>query len=534
MVNLPLLCVEHLDVSFINDNMPQQILQDVTFTINPRETFALVGESGSGKSVTAHSILKLLSPSSVNYSDRSNIVFQGQELLHLTESQMNKIRGRKIGMIFQEPMTALNPLHTVEKQLGEVITLHRGLRGDALKKEIILQLDRVQIPNVSGKLNAYPHQLSGGQRQRVMIAMALANEPELLIADEPTTALDVTVQKQILNLLKNLQHELGIAMLLITHDLGIVRHYADNVAVMQSGRIIEQGSCDDIFLSPQTEYTRNLINSEPVGIKSTSVPAKEVLMSVRDLCVRFATNKPLLFRNTQFFTALENINIDIFRGETLGIVGESGSGKSTLALAILRLLSSTGSIRFNDQELQSVKQKLLRAFRQKAQIVFQDPFASLNPRMTVQHIIAEGLRVHTKMDKDEIESAVLKAMSDVGLDAGFLHRYPHEFSGGQRQRIAIARALILRPEIVFLDEPTSALDKSVQAQILNLLGDLQQKYQLTYVFISHDLSVIKAMSHRVAVMRAGRIIEYADTDKLFSHPDQEYTKELLSARLGRL
>jgi microcin C transport system ATP-binding protein len=435
-------------------------------------------------------------------------------------------------MIFQEPMTALNPLHSVEKQIGEVIALHRGLRGKLLQQAVIAQLERVQLPNALGKLKAYPHQLSGGQRQRVMIAMALANEPELLIADEPTTALDVTVQKQILELLKKLQQELNMALLLITHDLGVVRHFADKVAVMQAGNLVEQGSCEAIFYRPQAHYTRTLLASEPRGVPVASVGARTAAMTAKDVSVRFPLSTSFWGAPKHCLTALDNINLAIYSGQTLGVVGESGSGKSTLAMALLRLQAATGSIQFQAQELQGVPQSSLKAFRQKVQVVFQDPFASLSPRLTVQQIIAEGLQVHTQQAAAEIDQAVVQAMLDVGLEPDARHRYPHEFSGGQRQRISIARALVLKPEIIFLDEPTSALDRAVQVQVLDVLRALQQKYQLTYVFISHDLNIIKTISHHVAVMKQGKIVEYGTTEKIFTNPAEPYTQELLAASLS--
>lgn len=532
MTTAPLLKVEQLNISFTNGEKTQHLVKDINFSINTGETFALVGESGSGKSITAHSILKLLPYPAASHSADSRIYLGDQELLGLPEAQMRKVRGKKIGMIFQEPMTALNPLHTVEQQLGEVIALHRGLRGNVLQQEVIAQLDRVQLPNALGKLNAYPHQLSGGQRQRVMIAMALANEPELLIADEPTTALDVTVQKQILILLKELQQELGMAMLLITHDFGVVHYLSDKVAVMQAGKIVEQGISNDIFCNPKAQYTRTLLESESSGAPITTSEEQSVVMEAKNLNVQFPLNKPLFGKPTRFLTALDNINLAIFKGKTLGVVGESGSGKSTLAMTLLRLQSATGSIRFKTQELQGVKQSSLQEFRQKVQVVFQDPFASLSPRMTIQQIIAEGVSIHTKKSPVEIEQMVIKGMEDVGLDPAFRHRYPHEFSGGQRQRISIARALVLSPEVIFLDEPTSALDRAVQIQILDLLRGLQEKYYLTYVFISHDLKVIKSISHYVAVMKKGKIIEYGEANEIFTNPIQDYTKELLSATLS--
>lgn len=528
----PLLHVEHLDVIFGHGAKARRVVEDVNFTLFKGETFALVGESGSGKSVTAHSILRLLPYPYASHSTESKIHFEGKNLLELADSAMNKIRGKRIGMIFQEPMTALNPLHTVEKQIGEIIGLHRGLRGDTLRQEVLHQLERVKIPQAASKLAAYPHQLSGGQRQRVMIAMALANQPDVLIADEPTTALDVTVQKQIMLLLKELQQDMDMTMLLITHDLGIVRHFSDRMAVMQNGRIVEQGPCETIFSAPQEAYTQLLLESEPKGFAITPPAEIQTLVSTKHLSVRFALHKPFLRKPSQFLTAVDNADIQVFKGQTLGIVGESGSGKSTLAMALLRLQHSEGSILFLDQELQGLNQKKLRPLRRQMQVVFQDPFASLSPRMTVQQIIAEGLIVHTNRKQEEIDTAVIKSMQDVGLDPDLRHRYPHEFSGGQRQRIAIARALILSPDIIFLDEPTSALDRAVQVQVINLLRSLQEQYRLTYVFISHDLKVIRAISHQVIVMKNGKIVEYGSTEKIFTQPEQDYTRELLGATLS--
>lgn len=528
----PILTIENLDVTFGHGAQARRVVEQVNITLIKGETFALVGESGSGKSVTAHSILQLLPYPYASHSETSRIHFEGQNLLQLNENAMNKIRGRRIGMIFQEPMTALNPLHTVEKQIGEIISLHRGLRGEALRKEVLHQLERVRIPQAAGKLKAYPHQLSGGQRQRVMIAMALANQPDVLIADEPTTALDVTVQKQIMILLKELQQEMGMTLLLITHDLGVVRHFSDRMAVMQNGRIVEQGACETVFSQPAEVYTKLLLESEPTGNAIIPPSKTETLLTTDKLSVRFPLHKPFLRKPSQFLVAVDNAQLNIIKGQTLGIVGESGSGKSTLAMALLRLINAEGSITFRGQAIEGLNQKALRPLRRQMQVVFQDPFASLSPRMTVQHIIAEGLVVHTDMSRQAIEAAVIKSMEDVGLDPEFRHRYPHEFSGGQRQRIAIARALILNPDIIFLDEPTSALDRAVQVQVINLLRKLQEQYQLTYVFISHDLKVIRAISHQVVVMKNGKIVEQASTEKIFTQPEQDYTRELLSATLS--
>lgn len=528
----PILKIENLDVTFGHGVQSRRVVAQVNFALAKGETFALVGESGSGKSVTAHSILQLLPYPYASHSAESRVYFEGQNLLQLNESAMNKIRGKRIGMIFQEPMTALNPLHTVEKQIGEIIALHRGLRGDALRREVMHQLEQVRIPQALGKLNAYPHQLSGGQRQRVMIAMALANQPDLLIADEPTTALDVTVQKQIMILLKELQQEMGMTLLLITHDLGVVRHFSDRMAVMQNGKIVEQGPCEDIFSHPAEAYTRLLLESEPKGSAIEPLENADTIMTADKLSVRFPLHKPLFRKPSQFLLAVDNVTLRITKGQTLGVVGESGSGKSTLAMALLRLLNAEGSIMFRGQSLLNLNQKALRPLRRQMQVVFQDPFASLSPRLTVQQIIAEGLVVHTRMSRAAIETAVIKSMEDVGLDPEFRHRYPHEFSGGQRQRIAIARALILNPEIIFLDEPTSALDRAVQVQVIDLLRELQQRYHLTFVFISHDLKVVRAISHQVAVMKNGKIVEQGSTEKIFTQPEQDYTQELLSATLS--
>lgn len=528
----PLLQVQHLSVSFGRGVHAQTVVRDVSFTLEKGETLALVGESGSGKSVTAHAIMKLLPYPHAWHPPESAVYFAEQSLLGLPEREMNRLRGNRIGMIFQEPMTALNPLHTVEKQIGEVLRLHRNIRGGILRGAVLEQLARVKIPEPASKLKAYPHELSGGQRQRVMIAMALANKPELLIADEPTTALDVTVQRQIMELLRELQQELGMAMLLITHDLGVVRHFSDRVAVMRRGELVEQRERDDIFTNPHHEYTQHLLQSEPRG---TPLPLAEnlpALLQARDVTVKFALEKPFFRAPRKFLTAVDAADLQLPKGATLGIVGESGSGKSTLAMALLRLQSCTGEILLGSNSLQGLSQRELRPLRRRMQVVFQDPFASLSPRMTVQQIVAEGLEVHTGQNSEQNEAAVIKALQEVGLDPQTRHRYPHEFSGGQRQRIAIARALVLNPEIIFLDEPTSALDRAVQVQVLDLLRDLQARFGLSYVLISHDLKVIKALSHHVLVMRAGRIVESGPAAQILQAPQQSYTQELMAASLG--
>ncbi len=528
----PLLQVQNLSVSFGQADKAQTVVRNVSFFVNQGETLALVGESGSGKSVTAHSIMKLLPYPLAWHPPESQILFKQQSLLQLSDKAMNRLRGNQIGMIFQEPMTALNPLHTVEKQIGEVLLLHRGLRGEGLRKAVLEQLERVKIPNPASKLKAYPHELSGGQRQRVMIAMALANQPALLIADEPTTALDVTVQKQIMELLRELQGELNMAMLLITHDLGVVRHFSERVAVMNQGELVEQGDRQEVFNAPKHDYTRKLLDSEPRGKPLPLEPGAQAVLAARELTVRFPLHKPFLRPVSQYLTAVNAVNLKLQKGATLGIVGESGSGKSTLAMALLRLQSSSGDIVLHGRNLQGLNQAQLRPMRRQAQVVFQDPFASLSPRMTVQQIIAEGLQVHTDSSRDTIEAAVIQGLRDVGLDPEARHRYPHEFSGGQRQRIAIARALVLNPEIIFLDEPTSALDRAVQVQVIDLLRDLQARYGLSYVLISHDLKIIRALSHDIIVMRAGEVVESGPAREVLDNPKETYTQELLAATLN--
>jgi len=528
-VNTPLLSIKDLSVAFHQRDSSITVVDKISFDIAHNETLALVGESGSGKSMTAHAIMKLL-PYPVAHHPCGSITFEGVELLHNNQRQMQRLRGRRIGMIFQEPMTALNPLHTVEKQLSEVLSLHSGLRQPALRAKVIELLNRVQIPTPEERLKAYPHELSGGQRQRVMIAMALANEPTLLIADEPTTALDVTVQREILGLLQSLQKEMGMAILLITHDLGVVRHMANRVAVMHQGKLIELQDCETLFETPQQDYTRTLLNSHPKGsVVTPSNSSNESLLETKTLSVSFPLNKPLFGKPTRFVHAVKNINLKLRAGHTLGVVGESGSGKSTLAMAILRLLDAQGEITFQGQTLHNLSEKKLRPLRKHMQVVFQDPFASLSPRMTVAEIIAEGLSVHSELDYAGREQAVIKVMEEVGLLAADRHRYPHEFSGGQRQRIAIARALVLNPKLLILDEPTSALDRAVQVQVIELLRDLQKERGLTYLFISHDLNVVKALSHQVLVMKDGEMIEYGDAAEVLEKPQQAYTQHLLQA-----
>ncbi|MBA1194930.1 ABC transporter ATP-binding protein [Pseudomonas entomophila] len=519
--------VRDLSVEFVGGDRAQRVVEGVSFDIRRGETLALVGESGSGKSVTAHSILRLL-PYPLARHPSGSIQYDGQNLLGLGEKPLRQIRGDRIAMIFQEPMTSLNPLHNLEKQINEVLLLHKGLSGKQATARTLELLDLVGIPEPAKRLKALPHELSGGQRQRVMIAMALANEPELLIADEPTTALDVTVQLKILDLLKDLQARLGMSLLLISHDLNLVKRIAHRVCVMQQGRIVEQAECQTLFSAPQHPYTQMLINAEPTGGPADTV-AGPPLLEVRDLRVWFPIRKGLLRRTVDHVKAVENIHFSLPRGRTLGIVGESGSGKSTLGLAILRLIASQGQIRFDGQDLQGLDANQVRPLRRQMQVVFQDPFGSLSPRMSVADIVGEGLRIHGIGDAQSQQAAIIAALQEVGLDPETRHRYPHEFSGGQRQRIAIARALVLKPALILLDEPTSALDRTVQRQVVELLRSLQQKYNLTYLFISHDLAVVKALSHQLMVIRQGQVVEQGEAETVFAAPRHPYTRQLLEA-----
>ncbi|MFK3909997.1 ABC transporter ATP-binding protein [Pseudomonas monteilii] len=519
--------VRDLSVEFIGGDRVQRVVEGVSFDIRRGETLALVGESGSGKSVTAHSILRLL-PYPLARHPSGSIQYGGQDLLGLGEKPLRQIRGDRIAMIFQEPMTSLNPLHNLEKQINEVLLLHKGLSGKQATARTLELLDLVGIPEPAKRLKALPHELSGGQRQRVMIAMALANEPELLIADEPTTALDVTVQLKILDLLKDLQARLGMSLLLISHDLNLVKRIAHRVCVMQQGRIVEQAECQTLFSAPQHPYTQMLINAEPTGGPADTA-AGPPLLEVRDLRVWFPIRKGLLRRTVDHVKAVENVHFSLPRGRTLGIVGESGSGKSTLGLAILRLIASQGQIRFDGQDLQGMDANQVRPLRRQMQVVFQDPFGSLSPRMSVADIVGEGLRIHGIGDAESQQAAIIAALQEVGLDPETRHRYPHEFSGGQRQRIAIARALVLKPALILLDEPTSALDRTVQRQVVELLRSLQQKYNLTYLFISHDLAVVKALSHQLMVIKQGQVVEQGEAETVFAAPRHPYTRQLLEA-----
>jgi len=525
----PLLSVRDLSVAFGHGDRKVLAVDRVSFEISKGETLALVGESGSGKSVTALSVMKLL-PYPNAHHPSGTVRFKDQELMRLSENEMRRIRGDDITIIFQEPMTSLNPLHTIEKQIAQVLLLHRGLTGEAARDRIVELLAQVGIPDPQGRLQSYPHQLSGGQRQRVMIALALANEPDLLIADEPTTALDVTVQAQILKLLKDLQSRLDMAMLFITHDLGIVRKIADRVCVMKSGNIVEHGAVERVFSTPEHPYTRDLLAAEPKGKPAPLNPDGAVVVRTDDLKVWFPIKRGVLRKVVGHIKAVDGVSIEVRKGETLGIVGESGSGKTTLGLAILRLISSDGPIVFMGNPLQGLKFKEMRPFRHGMQIVFQDPYGSLSPRMSISDIIEEGLWVHhPDMPAAEREQRVVRALLDVGLDPDMRFRYPHEFSGGQRQRIAVARAIVLEPTFVVLDEPTSALDMLIQAQTVDLLRDLQNRKNLTYLFISHDLKVVAALASRLIVMKSGKIVEEGAAAELFAHPKTDYTRALFAA-----
>jgi microcin C transport system ATP-binding protein len=525
----PLLEVKDLSVAFRQGGRETLAVDRVSFDIRRGETLALVGESGSGKSVTALSVMKLL-PYPSAYHPSGAIRFQGRDLLQLPAREMRQVRGKNITIIFQEPMTSLNPLHTIEKQIGEILLLHAGLVGAPARRRIVELLTEVGIPEPQTRLASYPHQLSGGQRQRVMIAMALANQPDLLIADEPTTALDVTVQAQILKLLKDLQARLGMAMLFITHDLGIVRKLAERVCVMKAGKIVEHGPIERVFDAPEHPYTRALILAQPWPDPAPVRPDAPIVLETQDLKVWFPIRRGFLRRVVGHIKAVDGVSIAVRQGETLGIVGESGSGKTTLGLAILRLISSQGRIVFLGKPIAGLKFRDMLPFRRDMQIVFQDPYGSLSPRMSVSDIIEEGLRVHSpKLTRTERDQRVTRALADVGLDTDTRFRYPHEFSGGQRQRIALARAVVLEPTFVVLDEPTSALDMLIQSQMVDLLRALQKRRNLTYLFISHDLRVVAALASRLVVMRNGKVVEEGPAADLFARPQSDYTRALFAA-----
>ncbi|NVK39696.1 MAG: ABC transporter ATP-binding protein [Oceanospirillaceae bacterium] len=527
-----LVSFQDLSVRFEQEGKAVDAVRHISFDIPSGKTLALVGESGSGKSVTAMSLLRLLPyPRASHPSGR--ILYRNEDLLQAAEPRLRGIRGDRIGVIFQEPMTSLNPLHSIEKQIGETLLLHKSLKGAEARRRILELLTLVGIPNPASRLGSYPHELSGGQRQRVMIAMALANEPELLIADEPTTALDVTIQEQILQLLSRLQKQLGMAILLITHDLNIVRRHAHRVCVMYRGEIVEQAPTAQLFEAPQHDYTRRLLDAEPSGEPApvkTDLPA---IVETDDLRVWFPIRRGLLKRVQGHIKAVDGVTLRLPRGQTLGVVGESGSGKTTLGMALLRLIQSRGPIRFDGQAIDGLNQKAVKPLRRQMQVVFQDPYGSLSPRMPIGAIVSEGLEVHgigsTVAERDHL---IVQALEEVGLDPDSRHRYPHEFSGGQRQRIAIARALALKPRLMVLDEPTSALDRTVQKQIVELLRDLQRRHDLSYIFISHDLAVVRALSHQLLVMKQGEVVEQGPAQSIFTNPQSSYTRELLAAAFG--
>ncbi len=525
----PILKVEDLSVAFHQGGKTSVAVDHVSFEIGRGEVVALVGESGSGKSVTANSVLKLLPYPAASHPSGS-IHFKGQDLMNASEADLRRVRGNDITMIFQEPMTSLNPLHPIERQIGEILELHQNIKGAAARTRTLELLNQVGIREPEKRLSAYPHELSGGQRQRVMIAMALANRPELLIADEPTTALDVTVQAQILELLKQLKDQHGMSMLFITHDLGIVRKFADRVCVMTKGRIVESGPVEAIFTEPQHDYTRHLLASEPRGKPLPADDGKPVIMEADDVKVWFPIKAGFMRKVVDHVKAVDGIDLRLRAGHTLGVVGESGSGKTTLGLALTRLIASKGRIAFVGKDIADYSFREMRPLRNRMQIVFQDPYGSLSPRMSVADIVGEGLAIHEPaLSADERDRRVAAALEETGLDATTRWRYPHEFSGGQRQRIAIARAMVLKPEFVMLDEPTSALDMSVQAQVVDLLRDLQAKHNLAYLFISHDLKVVRALANEIIVMRAGKVVEKGPAERIIEAPEMPYTKALMAA-----
>jgi microcin C transport system ATP-binding protein len=528
MNRTPLLGIRDLSVDFDVSDRAVHAVRNVSLDIYPGETVALVGESGSGKSVTAHAVLRLLPyPQASHPSGR--ILFEERDLLSLPERELRGVRGNRIGMIFQEPLSALNPLHNVEKQIGEVLAVHKGMRPLQARARVLELLDLVGIKDGESRLGSFPHELSGGQRQRVMIAMALANDPDLLIADEPTTALDVTVQARVLELLKDLQRRMGLAVLLITHDLGVVRHVSDRVAVMKDGELVETAPTKELFQTPTHPYTRELLAADPGGEPNSEPEDARTLLEARDVRVWFPIKKGIFKRTVDHFKAVEAVSLTLKEGGSLGIVGESGSGKTTLGLGLLRLIASTGAITFDGHRLDRMGHREVRGLRREMQFVFQDPFGSLSPRMTVDGIIREGLALHYPETEQNQEVRIIQALEDVGLDPDTRHRFPHEFSGGQRQRIAIARALVLRPRLVVMDEPTSALDRAVQFQVVELLRDLQCKYGLAYLFITHDLKIVKALCRDILVMREGKVVEQGPAERIFSTPETEYTRTLLAA-----
>lgn len=529
----PLLRITNLSVDFRTSETPFRAVNHVNFDIQKGQTVALVGESGSGKSVTALSVMQLLPYPRAVHPEGSSILFNGEELVGKKESFMRTVRGRQIGMIFQEPQTALNPLHTIEKQIGEVLFLHQNMKRKEAHERILELLNLVGLSGMKNRLDAYPHELSGGQRQRVMIAMALANNPDLLIADEPTTALDVTVQAQILELLNDLKKRLNMALLLITHDLSIVEKMADHVCVMQQGSIVEQKDTQSLFANPEHEYTKMLLSAQPKGAAIKTRSDAPVILRGSNVKIYFPLKRSFFGKTTEWVKAVDDITITARQGQTVGVVGESGSGKTTLGLGLLRLINAEGEILFNGTDISRHDRKAMKPLREDMQIVFQDPFGSLSPRMSIAQIIGEGLLVHRKnLSRPQREELVVEALKSVHMDPDTRHRYPHEFSGGQRQRIAIARAMVLQPKFVVLDEPTSALDVSVQAQIVDLLRELQEKHNLAYMFISHDLRVVRAMAHDLIVMKNGKVVEAGPANDIFARPKEEYTRSLLDAALN--
>jgi microcin C transport system ATP-binding protein len=525
-----LLQIKDLTVTFASGDTCIEAVKGVSFELDRGETLALVGESGSGKSVTALSILQLLPYPTASHGAACSVTFDGCELMHAGEATLRDIRGNRIAIVFQEPMTSLNPLHTIEKQIAETLSLHKGLKGPAARARVIELLKLVGLPEAESRLGAYPHQLSGGQRQRVMIAMALANEPDILIADEPTTALDVTIQAQILTLLKDLQARFGMALLLITHDLTIVRKMADRVIVMTEGKIVERGTTSDIFSAPQHPYTKKLLAAEPKGAPRIAETQPKPLLEADDMRVWFPIKSGFLHRTTGHIKAVDGVDLVLREGETLAVVGESGSGKTTLGLALLRLTASKGDIFFDGKKLDTLSGTAMRPLRREMQVVFQDPYSSLSPRLSISQIIEEGLKVHKLGgNAKERRHAIETLLQEVGIDRSCADRYPHEFSGGQRQRVALARALILQPRFLLLDEPTSALDMSVQAQMVELLRDLQTRHGIAYLFISHDLRVVKALAHDIMVMKDGKVVESGKAAAIFTAPQTAYTKALMAA-----
>jgi microcin C transport system ATP-binding protein len=528
----PLLEVKNLSVTFAGRGgaPPVEAVKRISFTLDRGETLALVGESGSGKSVTALSVLQLLPYPVASHARDSSIRFAGEELVGAAPERLRRVRGNRIAMVFQEPMTSLNPLHTLERQIAETLLIHKHLKAGAAREQTIELLRLVGLPDAENRLGAYPHQLSGGQRQRVMIAMTIANEPDLLIADEPTTALDVTIQAHILQLLKDLRDRFGMALLLITHDLTIVRKMADRVSIMTAGQIVEAGTTEEIFARPHHPYTRRLLAAEPKGVAAPADPAATEMIEGNEIKVWFPIRRGVLRRIGGYVKAVDGVSLKVKRGTTLGVVGESGSGKTTLGLALLRLTEAEGHIRFSGQDIATLGQRQLRPLRREMQVVFQDPYSSLSPRLSVGQIVEEGLKVHRlAANPAERRRLIETALVEVGLDPAAADRYPHEFSGGQRQRVAIARALVLKPRFVVLDEPTSALDMSVQAQIVELLRELQARHGLAYLFISHDLRVVRALAHEILVMKDGKIVESGSAEQVMTRPEHPYTRALMAA-----